>query len=80
MKPLGVDVSRMEHNGLGKRMVAVIVVSSFTAFVVFMGVGWLLLAKFRSRADQTEDIPQPLIGSTPKLTGLTYSYPMQKFS
>lgn len=73
MKPLGVDVSRRQHKGLGKSMIAVIVVSSFTAFVVCLVVVWLLLVKFRSRNHRSEVIPQALISSPAKTTGAARS-------
>lgn len=69
MKPIGVDVSRRKHNGLGRSTIVIIVVSSFTAFVVCLVVVWLLLVKFGFRNHQTEDIPQALILSPAKTTG-----------
>ena len=69
MKPLGVDVSRRKHNGLSKSMIAVIVLSSFTAFVVCLGVVWILLSKFGSHVHQPPDIPPAMVSSFEKPTG-----------
>ncbi|PON48146.1 Mitogen-activated protein kinase kinase kinase [Parasponia andersonii] len=73
MKPLGVDVSRRKHNGLSKSMIAVIVLSSFAAFVICLGVIWLLLLKFQSRFHQPEHIPPAFVSSLEKPTGTARS-------
>ncbi|XP_024027901.1 receptor-like serine/threonine-protein kinase ALE2 [Morus notabilis] len=73
MKPIGVAVPRRKHNGLGRSTIVIIVVSSFTAFVVCLVVVWLLLVKFGFRNHRTEDIPQALIRSPAKTTGAARS-------
>lgn len=74
VKPLGVDVSRRKHNGLTKGMIAVIVLSSFTAFVICLGVVWLLLVKFSSHMRQPRHTPPALVSSLDKSTGTTYEF------
>ncbi|KAF4399271.1 hypothetical protein G4B88_022354 [Cannabis sativa] len=69
LKPLGVDVSRRKHNGLSKSMIAVIIVSSFTAFVVCLAVVWFLLLKFGSHTHKQQDAQPALISSLEKQTG-----------
>ncbi|CAB4272395.1 unnamed protein product [Prunus armeniaca] len=70
IKPLGVDVPRRKRDGLGKSMIAVIVVSSFTAFLLCVGVVWLLLLKCGPcHSRQLEKFPQTLTSSPTKLSG-----------
>ncbi|KAL6285479.1 hypothetical protein ACE6H2_009869 [Prunus campanulata] len=70
IKPFGVDVPRRKRDGLGKSMIAVIVVSSFTAFLLCVGVVWLLLLKCGScHSHQLEKFPQTLTSSPTKLSG-----------
>ncbi|XP_057735691.1 receptor-like serine/threonine-protein kinase ALE2 [Arachis stenosperma] len=70
MKPLGVDVSRKtkgeNNNG---RMIVVIVLSSVTAFVIFIGLAWLCLLKYRSCVIKPEQGPDVLISPSSKLSG-----------
>ncbi|RYR40429.1 hypothetical protein Ahy_A09g046184 isoform B [Arachis hypogaea] len=70
MKPLGVDVSRKtkgeSNNG---RMIVVIVLSSVTAFVIFIGLAWLCLLKYRSCVIKPEQGPDVLISPSSKLSG-----------
>ncbi|KAL5579493.1 hypothetical protein UlMin_011935 [Ulmus minor] len=74
LKPLGVDVmTRRRHHGIGKNMIAIIVLSSFTAFVICSGVVWLLLLKCGSGMHHHGDVPQALISSPAKQTGATRS-------
>ncbi|GAB4842530.1 hypothetical protein Ancab_012504 [Ancistrocladus abbreviatus] len=54
-KPLGVDVPTMQKRGLSKSMIAVIILSSFTAFTVCVGAVWLLILKCRCSAPQQEE-------------------------
>lgn len=44
-KPLGVDVASARKGGTDRSLVAVIIISSVTAFIVCMGVIWFLLVK-----------------------------------
>ncbi|XP_062087688.1 receptor-like serine/threonine-protein kinase ALE2 isoform X2 [Humulus lupulus] len=69
LKPLGVDVSRRKHNGLSKSMIAIIVISSFTAFVVCLGVVWLLLLKFGYHIHKQQDAQPALTSALEKQTG-----------
>ena len=69
IKPLGVDVPRRRNDGLGRSMIVVIVLSSITAFVICLGIVWLLLLKCGPHVHQPGDTPQTLISSTAKLTG-----------
>lgn len=63
IKPLGVDVSRRKKDGLGGRMIAVIVLSSVTAFVICMGFVLLLLLKCRCCVHRSEQTPNALVSS-----------------
>lgn len=58
MKPLGVEVRRRKKGRIGRGIIAVIVLSSFTAFVICLGVVWLLLLKCRCQVPKPHDIPQ----------------------
>lgn len=69
MKPLGVDVGGRKNGGFGGGTVAVIVLSSFTVFVICIGVVWILLFKCGSQAHEPRDNPQALIYSPGKLIG-----------
>ncbi|XP_016491079.1 receptor-like serine/threonine-protein kinase ALE2 [Nicotiana tabacum] len=69
IKPLGVDVSRMRKNGIARNMIIVIVLSSFTAFVVCMGFIWLLLLKCGCCAKSPEQPLHILISSQGKTSG-----------
>uniref|UniRef100_A0A5B6YLM2 Putative receptor-like serine/threonine-protein kinase ALE2 n=1 Tax=Davidia involucrata TaxID=16924 RepID=A0A5B6YLM2_DAVIN len=69
IKPIGVDVPRKQKGGLGGSMIAVIVLSSVTAFVVCIGVIWLLLLKCGGCALQSEQTPHVLMSSHGKPSG-----------
>ena len=69
MKPLGVDVSGKKKEGGGGRMVIMIELSSFTAFVLFIGVAWLCLLKCDSCTLEPEQIPDVKIQSSSKRSG-----------
>ncbi|XVF26973.1 hypothetical protein REPUB_Repub14bG0066500 [Reevesia pubescens] len=57
MKPLGVDVPRKKRDGLTRSMIAVIILSSFSAFVVCLGIIWLILLKYGACVKEPEHIP-----------------------
>ncbi|KAH1104967.1 hypothetical protein GYH30_038328 [Glycine max] len=69
VKPLGVDISGKKKEGGGGRMVIMIVLSSFTAFVLFIGVAWLCLLKCDSCTLEPEQIPDVKIQSSSKRSG-----------
>ncbi|TKY48261.1 Receptor serine/threonine-protein kinase ALE2 [Spatholobus suberectus] len=69
VKPLGVDVSRKKKEGSAGRMVVMIVLSSFTVFVLFIGVAWLCLLKRGSYTLEPEQIPDVKIPSSSKQSG-----------
>ena len=69
MKPLGVDVSRKTKGGSNGRMIIVIVLSSVTAFVLFIGLAWLCLLKYSSCVIEQEQVPDVLISSSSKQSG-----------
>ncbi|KAJ1420307.1 Serine-threonine/tyrosine-protein kinase, catalytic domain [Sesbania bispinosa] len=66
MKPLGVDVSKKKNEGTNGRMIFIIVLSSITAFVIFIGLAWLCLLKCSSRAHEHEQVPDSLISFSSK--------------
>ncbi|XP_038899985.1 receptor-like serine/threonine-protein kinase ALE2 [Benincasa hispida] len=69
IKPLGVDVPRRKKEGLGRNMIAVITISSFTALVMCVGLAWLCLLRCRASTHQPAQIPENLIASTRKPPG-----------
>ncbi|RXH88765.1 hypothetical protein DVH24_000364 [Malus domestica] len=70
IKPLGVDVLRRKKGGLGRSMIAVIALSSFTAFLLCVGGIWILLLKCGPCARQQENFAQTLSSSPTKLSGI----------
>lgn len=69
-KPLGVDVPRRTKNETSGGMIAVVVLSSVSAFAVCMGVLWLLLLKCRPHSySRPEQTPHELISSHEKQSG-----------
>ncbi|KAL2337960.1 hypothetical protein Fmac_012406 [Flemingia macrophylla] len=66
MKPLGVDVSKRKKEGSNGRIILIIVLSSITAFVLFIGLGWLCLLKCRDYVHEHESVPDVLISSSSK--------------
>ncbi|KHN11287.1 receptor-like serine/threonine-protein kinase ALE2 [Glycine soja] len=66
VKPSGVDISGKKKEGGGGRMVIMIELSSFTAFVLFIGVAWLCLLKYGSCTLEPEQIPDDKISSSSK--------------
>lgn len=69
IKPLGVDVPRRRKEGLGRNMIVVISISSFTALVMCVGLAWLCLLRCRVFANQPAQAPQNLIASLTKPPG-----------
>lgn len=68
-KPLGVDVRRMRKDGLGGRMIAVIVFSSFSALVICMAIAWLFLLKRGNCVHQPQQVPHASMTSPAKPSG-----------
>ena len=72
LKPLGVDVHRMQHKGgLSWGIITIIALSAFVAIVLCSAAAWVLLLKFRDHADQPAPTPRVLPPSLPKPTGNT---------
>ncbi|XWS18864.1 hypothetical protein CRYUN_Cryun32bG0081600 [Craigia yunnanensis] len=69
IKPLGVDVPKKKRNGLTRSMIAVIILSSFSAFVVCLGIIWLILLKYGACVKEPEHIPQAITFSPAKPSG-----------
>ncbi|XP_021890243.1 receptor-like serine/threonine-protein kinase ALE2 isoform X2 [Carica papaya] len=69
IKPLGVDVSRRKRDRLSGSMIAVIVLSSFTSFLLCLGIATLLYFKFRACSVQDDQIPQSLVSFPAKPSG-----------
>ncbi|KAF2323554.1 hypothetical protein GH714_036082 [Hevea brasiliensis] len=68
-KPLGVDAPRRKKDSLGGSMMAVIILSSFTALVICMAVAWLFLLKCRNCVHQPLQVPQASVTSPAKPSG-----------
>ncbi|KAK8551292.1 hypothetical protein V6N12_039940 [Hibiscus sabdariffa] len=71
IKPLGVDVPKRKREGLTRSMIAVIILSSFSAFVVCLGIIWLVLWKYGACIKEPELIRQTTTVSPPKPSGST---------
>ncbi|XVE88704.1 hypothetical protein DITRI_Ditri19aG0090200 [Diplodiscus trichospermus] len=69
IKPLGVDVPKKKRDGLTRSMIAVIILSSFSAFVVCLGIIWLILLKYGACIKEPEHIPQAITFSPAKPSG-----------
>nr|KYP58374.1 Serine/threonine-protein kinase PBS1 [Cajanus cajan] len=69
VKPFGVDVSRKKKEENGGRVVIMIVLTSFTVFVLFMGVAWLCLLKCSFCNLEPEQVPDVQIPSSSKQSG-----------
>ncbi|KAL2332278.1 hypothetical protein Fmac_019859 [Flemingia macrophylla] len=69
VKPLGVDVSRKKREENGGRVVIMILLTSFTVFVLFMGVAWLCLLKCSFCNLDPENVPDVKIPSSSKQSG-----------
>jgi hypothetical protein len=65
-------VPRRKKNGLGGSMIIVIVLSSFTAFIICVGLACLLLLKCGYGAHRSKQIPHALISSPKKSSGKAF--------
>ncbi|XP_054780849.1 receptor-like serine/threonine-protein kinase ALE2 isoform X2 [Prosopis cineraria] len=72
MKPLGVAIPRKEKTGSGKSTILVIVLSSFTAFIIFLGFACLCLMKRCPCVHESKQIPKA-VPSSSKLSGTATS-------
>ncbi|KAK8988731.1 hypothetical protein V6N11_030109 [Hibiscus sabdariffa] len=69
IKPLGVDVPKRKREGITRSMIAVIILSCFSAFVVCLGIIWLILWKYGACIKKLEHIPQTTTFSPSKPSG-----------
>ncbi|KAE8708708.1 Receptor-like serine/threonine-protein kinase ALE2 [Hibiscus syriacus] len=66
-KPLGVYVSKKTRDGVTRGIIAVIILSTFSAFVVCSpGIIWLIVSKYRACVEELEHIPQAITSSPAK--------------
>ncbi|GAV91590.1 Pkinase_Tyr domain-containing protein [Cephalotus follicularis] len=63
IKPLGVAVPKRKGDGISGSMIAIIVLSSFTAFILCFGITWLLLLNCGACDHQNEQPPHAFISS-----------------
>ncbi|OMO70750.1 hypothetical protein CCACVL1_18670 [Corchorus capsularis] len=68
-KPLGVDVPRKNREGLKRSMIAVIILSSFSAFIVCLGIIWLILLKYGYCVKKPDQKPQTIAPTSEKPSG-----------
>ncbi|KAK7381755.1 hypothetical protein VNO80_00302 [Phaseolus coccineus] len=66
MKPLGVDVPKRKKEGSNGRMIVIIVLSSVTAFVVFVALAWICALKCCAYVHEHKPVPDGLISSSSK--------------
>lgn len=66
MKPLGVALPNKEKEGSNGRMIFIIVLSSITAFVLFLGLAWLCLLKYSCCTHQHEHVSDSLMSTSSK--------------
>ncbi|PPR87499.1 hypothetical protein GOBAR_AA33194 [Gossypium barbadense] len=71
IKPLGVDVPKRKREGPTRSMIAVIILSSFSAFVVCLGIIWLILWKWGACVNEPEHKQQTTKFSPPPPSGST---------
>ncbi|KAK8581149.1 hypothetical protein V6N12_071389 [Hibiscus sabdariffa] len=69
IKPLGVDVPKRKREGITRSMIAVIILSCFSAFVVCLGIIWLILWKYGACIKNLEHVPQTTTFSPSKPSG-----------
>ncbi|KAE8700699.1 Receptor-like serine/threonine-protein kinase ALE2 [Hibiscus syriacus] len=69
IKPLGVNVPKRKREGLTQSMIAVIILSSFSAFVVCLGIVWFILWKYGACVKEPAHIPQTKTFSSSKPSG-----------
>ncbi|KAG2380204.1 uncharacterized protein HKW66_Vig0169830 [Vigna angularis] len=75
MKPLGVDVPKKKKGGSNGRMIVIIVLSSVTAFVVFIGLAWICALKCCANLHEDKPVPDGLISSSSKQSRAARSLP-----
>ncbi|KAI4329152.1 hypothetical protein L6164_021446 [Bauhinia variegata] len=74
MKPLGVDVTKRKKEGSGRNMTIIILLSSFTAFVLFIGVACLCLLKFGPCANKPEKVLNSSPSTKPSGAAKSFTY------
>lgn len=72
LKPLGVDISGKQKNGLDGRVLATIVISSVTAFVICAGIAWISIVRCGCSPPQLE-APITPVSSFTKPSGASRS-------
>ncbi|GLU22413.1 hypothetical protein SLE2022_384910 [Rubroshorea leprosula] len=70
LKPLGVAVPQRKRNGLRGSMITLIVISSFTAFVLCLGIIWFLMLKCGICVREPEQKPHSLTSFPAKPLGV----------
>ncbi|XP_030969448.1 receptor-like serine/threonine-protein kinase ALE2 isoform X1 [Quercus lobata] len=73
IKPLGVDVPRRKKEGLSGSMISLIVLSSFTVLIIFVGLAWLFVLKCGSCVHHPEKNSHSLMSSPTKPSGAARS-------
>ncbi|KAL0426893.1 UNVERIFIED_CONTAM: Receptor-like serine/threonine-protein kinase ALE2 [Sesamum latifolium] len=84
MQPLGVDISRKQHNhGPSGSILATIILSCLVAVFLLSAVAWVLLFRYRHCGFQPDPPPTTMIGSLAKSSGSSiaaYTGSAQTFS
>ncbi|GMH14231.1 hypothetical protein Nepgr_016072 [Nepenthes gracilis] len=72
-KPIGVDIPRSRRKGISRSLLLVIILSSFTAFTIFMGIAWLLILKYKRSAHHKEEAAPSIMSPVSIPSGATES-------
>ncbi|KAK4432900.1 Receptor-like serine/threonine-protein kinase ALE2 [Sesamum alatum] len=74
MQPLGVDISRKQHNhGPSGSILATIILSCLVGVFLLSAVAWVLLFRYRHGVSQPDPTPTTMIGSLAKSSGIPVS-------
>ncbi|KAK4391797.1 Receptor-like serine/threonine-protein kinase ALE2, partial [Sesamum angolense] len=74
MQPLGVDISRKQHNhGPSGSILATIILSCLVGLFLLSAVAWFLLFRYRRCGFQPDPTPTTVIGSLAKSSGIPVS-------
>lgn len=71
LKPLGVNVPRRNKNRSYRSLLAAIVLSSITAFVICASIAWVLIVRCKYSAHHLEEVPPTPVSSSTKVSGTT---------
>ena len=71
LKPLGVNVPRRNKNRSYRSLLAAIVISSITAFVICASIAWVLIVRCKYSAHHLEVVPPTPVSSFTKVSGTT---------